>query len=344
MSTLFFDHSGFEVSARGESLVFVCEGQPRACYPARLVDRVVLQGSHIIHTSALSLLARHGASVLLLSGRQGRHVATISGPAHNDASLRLCQYRLASDPVLRATWSSRLLLFKLRSQRATLRRILAERPNLRRPFFQPLGQLRAAILDLAAACAATGSIPGIAQLRGMEGAAARAYFSAYSSAFAPALNFVGRQRRPPLDPVNVCLSLVYTLLTHQCEAAAHCAGLDPAIGFYHHAAFGRPALACDLVEPLRAAADFWVWSLFDRGILRPEHFQSSSSTCHFGKGGRSHFYLAFGEISSRSTRHLRRHCALLARHIRSAVPMPQTLPANDFSKFETDLDSMEASK
>lgn len=235
-------------------------------------------------------------------------------------------------------------MFKLRSQRATLRRILAERSSLRSPFFQPLIQLRTAILALASACGAADSTPGVAQLRGIEGAAARAYFSAYSSAFAPALHFVGRQRRPPPDPVNVCLSLAYTMLTHECEAAAHRAGLDPAIGFYHHAAFGRPALACDLVEPLRASADFWVWSLFDRGILRPEHFQTSSSTCHFGKSGRSHFYLAYGEIASRASRHLRRHCALLVRHIRSAVPALEAEPAGDLGEFETDLGSPEYSK
>jgi len=339
MSTLFFDHSGFEIRSRGNSLVLVRDGQT-TCYPAQLVERVILQGSHVIHSSALSLLAGHGTSLLLLSGRQARHVATISGPLHNDSTLRLGQYRVVSNPEICAAWSARLLLLKLRNQRSTLHRILAERPSLRHhPFFQVLAQLRTAILNLAAACSSKGIVPAIAQLRGMEGAAARAYFSAYTVAFAPALGFVGRRRRPPPDPVNVCLSLAYTLLTHECEASAHSAGLDPALGFYHRTAFARPALACDLVEPLRADADFWVWSMFDRGLLRPEHFQNSGSICHLGKAGRSHFYLAYDEISNRARRHLRRHCALLARSIRASAPPYELDPDPNLDQQEFDEQS-----
>ena len=67
---------------------------------------------------------------------------------------------------------------------------------------------------------------------GLEGAAA-AYFRALAAAFPPALGFEGRNRRPPRDPVNACLSLGYTLLHGDAVREAAVQGFDPMIGVLH---------------------------------------------------------------------------------------------------------------
>jgi len=133
-------------------------------------------------------------------------------------------------------------------------------------------------------------------LRGREGAAARAFFPAFAGAFAPVLGFTGRNRRPPRDPVNVCLSLGYTLAYAEALRAAARRGFDPALGVYHDIAAGRDSLACDLVEPMRCEVDSFVYRLFADRVLRAEDFSSRGEAgCALGKSGRHAFYRAYEE-------------------------------------------------
>jgi hypothetical protein len=70
-------------------------------------------------------------------------------------------------------------------------------------------------------------------LRGMEGDAARVYFGVFDHLIVNKGNgfsFNGRNRRPPLDPVNCLLSFVYTLLLHDVRSALESVGLDSAVG------------------------------------------------------------------------------------------------------------------
>ena len=46
--------------------------------------------------------------------------------------------------------------------------------------------------------------------------------------------FRGRNRRPPLDPVNAMLSFAYSLLASECTAALESVGLDAYVGFLQH--------------------------------------------------------------------------------------------------------------
>lgn len=112
-------------------------------------------------------------------------------------------------------------------------------------------------------------------LLGIEGAAARSYFSQFSSMLRTDLgfDFEGRNRRPPKDPVNCLLSYVYSMLTKDLTVVALGVGLDPYLGFYHRPRFGRPALALDLAEEFRPIiADSTVISLVNNGEIRPSDF------------------------------------------------------------------------
>jgi CRISPR-associated protein Cas1 len=106
------------------------------------------------------------------------------------------------------------------------------------------------------------------EARGHEGVAGQIYFSAFDQMITgdrEAFHFGGRSRRPPLDSVNALLSFVYALLRHDIESALETVGLDPAVGFLHTDRPGRPSLALDLMEELRAAlADRLVLTLINR--------------------------------------------------------------------------------
>ena len=77
--------------------------------------------------------------------------------------------------------------------------------------------------------------------------------------------------------MNALLSFLYALLRMECQAACEGVGLDPQIGFLHAIRPGRPSLALDLMEELRAAvADRLALTLINRRQLTPKHFVKSA--------------------------------------------------------------------
>lgn len=112
-------------------------------------------------------------------------------------------------------------------------------------------------------------------LLGMEGTAARLYFSQFSRMLksrtpegALAFDFQGRNRRPPRDPVNALLSFAYALLAKDFTVTLQAVGFDPYLGFYHTPRYGRPALALDLMEEFRPiVADSVVISVINNGEI-----------------------------------------------------------------------------
>ena len=312
MATLVIDRSNIEVRSDGAALAVYEGGERRGSVPLKLLDRVVLQGTIRLDTGVLTRLAEAGVPTVLLGGRNSRRMATLLGPAHRDASVRLAQFQSALDPAWCDAWSRRVILGKTRGQLKLLRTALAGRPDARKPLCDAIETIQAALQSIADAP----NLPS-ASVRGIEGACAAAHFRGLAALFAEGLGFNGRNRRPPRDPVNAALSLVYTLLHFDAVRAGHAAGLDPLIGFYHRPAHGRESLASDLIEPLRPRADAWVWSMFRDRTLRAENFTLDKGACLLGKAGREAFYANYETFASWPRRWLRRQCAALAAALRT---------------------------
>jgi CRISPR-associated protein Cas1 len=280
--------------------------------PLAAVDRLVLRGIATVSTRLLAELWARRVSLVVLGGRRSEIVAMMHGPTHPDADIRLCQYALHGDEQQRRRRARRLIAAKMKAQLKVLGELLASRPDARYPLITAIGAiegLASQLIDEAE--------PPIDRIMGLEGASAAAYFSALAAVFPPSLGFAGRNRRPPRDPVNACLSLGYTLLHFEAVRATHVAGLDPLIGFFHQPLAGRESLACDLVEPLRSRLDLWVWSLFRDRVLREAHFTTANGACLLGKAGRQHFYESYELWAPPVRRLLRLACRSLVRELRS---------------------------
>jgi len=311
MSTLILDRSDLEIRLDGEALALYEPAGRRGTVPLKLLDRVVMQGGIKLDAGVLTKLAEAGVATLLLSKRHSKRVAIVLGLAHNDAGIRLAQSRRVFDPDWCAAWAARQVRAKTRAQIRLLQDALASHPDQRKPLTDALGSLRAAHINLAE------NPPESARLRGLEGAAARAYFQGLAALFPPALEFSGRNRRPPRDPVNACLSLGYTLLHFDAVRACHMAGLDPLLGFYHRPSFGRESLASDLIEPLRPHLDRQVWRLFRDRTLREDHFTRDGQACLLGKAGRAAFYQDYEAHAAATRRLLLRQCRILGKHLKA---------------------------
>jgi CRISPR-associated protein Cas1 len=310
MSTLVLDKPELELRCDGAALALYEARERRGTVPLALLERVVLLGSQIrLDSGVLARLGEAGVALLVLGRRGGQRLSLALGSRHNDAALRLAQCAAALDGATALAYARDLIRAKLRAQRRTLNRMLAVRADCRKPLTDALGSLADIETSLAAAADASA-------IRGCEGAAAAAHFRALSAVLAPSLGFTGRNRRPPRDPVNAALSLGYTLLHFDAVRACHVAGLDPLIGFYHRAAFGRESLACDLIEPLRPRLDDWLWDQFRSRTLREDHFATSASGCQLQKAGRARFYADYERAARPWRRWLRHRCAALARQLR----------------------------
>jgi len=306
MALLVLDREAQEVRAESRHLAIYEKGRRHYTVPLRSLDRVVLHGRVMIDSRVFNVLAREGVGMVALDPRhpEGSAELVIDGRAFNR---RMAQWRRARDRVWRDAFAQRVVYRKLLSQWRVLQRFWSVRPDLRRRFYLIqrgfpvyLEQVRDHPCDDKRA-------------RAIEGGAARVWFEAYQCLFPEALGFTGRNRRPPRDPVNVVLSLSYTLLYGEGVNAVRAVGLDPAVGFFHVMRPDRQALALDLMEPLRPWVDHWVWRLFATRRLRADHFSLQNDACYLGEAGRERYYHAWGRRRHAFARTLRAYARVMGR-------------------------------
>jgi CRISPR-associated protein Cas1 len=252
--------------------------------PLAGVESLSLLGSVQITTQALHTLADRCIPVAFLSAA-GRLVAMVDPLDSVSAEVRKAQIRKFDDPQACLELSRALVAAKIANQRTLLMR---NHPSL------PEG----VAADMAQEAERASRAAKIDALRGHEGQAAALYFAYFAGMFkgplAAEFDANGRQRRPPPDPINSCLSLAYTMLTHECVAALRLARLEPSVGGFHTTRPGRPALALDLMEPFRPlVADSVAISAFNRGELTVGHFMRAASGCALTDAGRRAFFNAY---------------------------------------------------
>ena len=311
MTAIYIDRKGAHLDLDAGALAVRIDGEKLSRIPLAGVTRLVLRRAEGISLKLLGGLGERGIGLFVLGSRKGEPLANLQGVPHGDATVRLGQFVLARDPARVLALGRHAVKGKIAGALAFARAAMALRPDRRKPLFDAISSMEGCLRKL-------GDAADIDALRGLEGAAAAAFFRGYTSLFAPALGFVERNRRPPRDPVNACLSLAYTLLHGEAVQAAWTAGLDPFVGFLHAPLHGRESLACDLVETCRPEADRLVWTLFREGTLRADHFSSVDGACLMGKAGRAAFYEGFESFAGDPRGRLRRTSAALARTARAA--------------------------
>jgi len=308
MQTLFIDRKNCEVEVdRGRLLVKIEGVRPNMSIPTNLIEILVVSAPVNFSSTLLTQLTAEGITTIFINPRKIESCTMTHGMAHNDAGRRLLQYQAVTSPAHCLQYSTAMVRDKLRAQRAMLVKALRKRPDNRY-------QLTTGISRISGLIDRLDSQTTIASVRGVEGAAGAAYFEAYQSLFAPSLAFNGRNRRPPRDPVNVILSLSFTLLHAEAVRTLFATGFDPLLGVYHTPTFGRESLACDLVESFRPFVEHWVWRMFARETLRADHFVTTAAAgdrpCILGKAGRSTYYAHYVGMAKIWRRLLRR----VARH------------------------------
>lgn len=328
------DHRARVGHRRGSLVVKTPDGSQKI--PLEAIDAVVLLGAAQVTSQALAACVRRGVRVtsLYLSGA----VRFIVGPkTGGNVHLRSALCRAVMDADHALAISKAIVAAKIQSSRRVVARWSRDErdPSRRDDLTRRATQLGDRIPRVARA-----DSPNL--LRGIEGDAARIYFKAVGHALAETrLPFTGRSRRPPRDPVNAMLGFAYGLLVTECVGAIESVGLDYQMGIFHRPRSGRPSLALDLTEELRALTDRFVVSLVRRRQIKPDDFLSMpGGGVYLNDDGRTKLIRAWERHKETEIHHevtgkkVGRwaipsvQATLLARHLRGDLPAyaPFVLP------------------
>lgn len=269
-----------ELGLAGEQLELRTDGAVTATAPIGEVSEVALIGNVAVTTPCLHVLLREGIPVSWHS-TSGWFLGHTMGLSEGRLLLRRAQYRAAEDAGRSLAVARPLVAAKIHGQRLLIRRnhkgVVAPQLVLCRLERLEWDAERAESLD---------------QLLGIEGSAAALYFRELGGLLVPSspgwiAAFAGRRARPPSDPINAALSFSYALLARAVAVAVSAVGFDLQQGFLHQPRAGRPALALDLMEPLRPlVADSAVLTAINRGQLTASSFESTEAAVRLTSDGR----------------------------------------------------------
>jgi CRISPR-associated protein Cas1 len=269
LNTLFVTTQGAYLAKDGETVAVRIEGEVALRVPLHTLDSIVCFGNVGCSPFLMGFCGERNVGLSFLS-EYGRFLARVQGPVSGNVLLRREQYRRADDLSFSAGVATSCVLGKVANCRTVLLRALRDHSD---KIDAPV--VEEAVDRLGAALRRLQGGLGLDEVRGVEGDAARVYFSTFDHLIVRDKdNFFlhQRSRRPPLDRINCLLSFLYTLVAHDIRSALETVGLDPAVGYLHRDRPGRAGLALDLMEEFRPLADRLALSLVNLGQLQQGDF------------------------------------------------------------------------
>jgi CRISPR-associated protein Cas1 len=263
------------LSLDGENIVIKKEENIAMRVPLHNLENVVCFSYPGASPALMGACAERNVGLCFLTPH-GRFLARIEGKVRGNVLLRKTQYRLSENEEDSVKIASSFLIGKLSNCRKVLERALRDHAML-----VDVQALSGASTSLKESIKAVPECKTIYDLLGLEGSAAKIYFSVFDQLILQQRQdffFKERSRRPPLDNLNALLSFLYTLLTSEVSSALETVGLDPYVGFLHQDRPGRPSLALDLMEELRPVfADRLALSLINRQQINGKGFTQKES-------------------------------------------------------------------
>jgi len=328
LNTLYVMTQGAYLSLDHETVRVEVGGELKLQVPLHHLGSIVSMGNVMISPFLLGKCGDDGRAVVILD-RNGRFKCRMVGKTSGNVLLRQVQYQIAQDQARTAAIAASMTAGKVKNARNVLMRCAREATTS-----DEETSLRAAAKVQADVLFHLKEPRHVDHVRGLEGEAASAYFDVFTLMMKPdervSLQMNGRNRRPPLDPVNALISFLYTLLLNDCISALEGVGLDPQIGYLHVPRPGRPSLGLDLMEGFRAfLADRLALTLINRKQITVEHFEPRpGGAVYLNEKGRKEVVAAYQKRKQEEVDHplfvekppigLLPHlqARLLARHLR----------------------------
>ena len=267
-NTLFITTQGCYLHKERETLVVELERCKLAQLPVHAIANIFCFGNVLVSPFLLGFCGENNVNLAFFT-EYGKYLGRLQGAQSGNVLLRRAQYRLSeTNPVPIAC---HIIATKIQASRRVLQRHIRNYGE-DKELNEVVHMLEASLRQLQKAdCLET--------VRGIEGDAASLYFAVFGRLIRQKeFSFDGRNRRPPRDPVNALLSLLYSVLGKEISGALQSVGLDPQVGFLHADRPGRDSLAQDILEEFRAWwIDRLVLSLVNRKQIQISDFVTEAS-------------------------------------------------------------------
>ncbi len=190
MGTLYVDTQGAYFRIDGDTVRVERQGETVATLPLVHLDLVFIVGQAQLSSQAIRRFLRDGIKVAFLS-RGGDYQGKLSPATHKNIFLRLHQYRKYDSSDFRMSIARTIIWTKVKNCLEFLHKHQRSHPET---------LLAQESLDIKGLLRDIWHASGIAELMGLEGVAARHYFSAMGKMIRrEGFSFTGRNRRPPRD-------------------------------------------------------------------------------------------------------------------------------------------------
>lgn len=232
-------------------------------YPANQVENIVIMANVSLTPHTINFILKNNIDTVFLTS-SGMYRGRLIGVMSKNIELRILQINLLKDIYFATEFTKSIVKAKAWNTKYLLQRYSYERKSEKIKL--NIRQIKTLSLRLE-------YLSNIDEIRGFEGKIASLYFDSFTEIFRHKdFKFNGRNKRPPLDPINALLSFLYVLLFQRVESSIYECGLDPYVGFFHTVDYGKPSLALDLMEEFRFLVDSLVIRVVNKNIFSLEDF------------------------------------------------------------------------
>ncbi len=142
---------------------------------------------------------------------------------------------------------------------------------------------------------AISDVKDVQTLMGLEGNIRQTYYEAFNLILKD-FTIQGRNRQPPLDPVNALISFGNMICYSQCLRAIHQTQLSPLISFLHAPGERRYSLALDLAEIFKPiVVDRLIFRMLNKKEIKPDDFEEEVGRVLLKEPARKAFVAAMEE-------------------------------------------------
>jgi CRISPR-associated protein Cas1 len=259
----------------GERLVVARNKKVLFSKPIFKVKQVVIFGNSMITSQAIQTLMANNVDVVYLNSA-GKFRGRLQPALSHHVALRRAQYEKAADAEFCLSFSRAIVGAKMANASTLIRKKGYYSRQVESSEWRSLKRYVQLLR----------SAKTLEVIRGVEGAASATYFSFLGRLLKHRMDFRRRIKRPPPDPINILLSLGYTVLFNQICCMTNLVGLDPYQGFFHRIKPGHASLVSDLMEEFRSPViDRLVLRCVNLGIITKDDFSRGAAGLSLKKTG-----------------------------------------------------------
>jgi len=275
METIYITQENGILHRCQEHLILKQNGRNIGDIPLINTKTLVLMTSVQITPHAIDILCEKNIDVIYMS-KGGKIKYRISAQSGGGAIIRLAQHSAFMNEKTRLSISKSITQAKILNQKSLIGKY---------KYYYPLSEYDKAIADILSFQEKLDSAETLNEIMGIEGICARVYWGCFKKLLKHQ-GFTRREYRPAPDYVNSALNLGYAFLANELTTQLYIQQFDIEIGFLHSIHYGRNSLTLDIMEEFRSPfVDGWLLGLFNRKILKEEHFKSEKEGFHLTDAG-----------------------------------------------------------